>query len=59
MLLFSDHIVHSFIERDSARALKLPVKLFWRAQRRNAPAGMKFRERLGALFAPFPVTSEM
>ena len=31
-----------------------PDKLFWRAQRRNTPAGMIFRED-GHAFSPFPV----
>ena len=54
-MVIKSHILHSFTERDSARALLPPVKLFWIAQRRNAPAGMKFRERKGAQFAPLPV----
>jgi hypothetical protein len=40
------NILHSFTERDSARALLPPDKLLWRAQRRNTPAGMRFREDL-------------
>jgi len=51
------YILHSFTERDSARALLPPDKLFWRAQRRNTPAGMRFRVDRHAL-SPFPVDSQ-
>jgi len=48
-------IFYTLSPKETPRGLFLPpVKLFWIAQRRNAPAGMKFREGHGAHFATFP-----
>jgi hypothetical protein len=58
LLVITDTYFTLFHRKRLREGLSPPDKLFWRARKRNTPAGMKFREDRHA-FRPFPVDTQL